>query len=626
VPLSPLASRTLSTLAVAALTLTVSGLATGAKPRPQPKPQEPTVLAVSKKPAAPITWTDLTGKTYGTGDLSKSKATVFIFTSSQCPIAGKYGSRLAALGKEYVSKGVAFFVVNSNVTDDVKMFSKWAKERNLPFPLVKDKGTALADRLDASATPSCVVVDTTGETVYLGRIDDSPEPTKVSRRDLALALDDVLAGRPVKSARTRPFGCSIFRDKDTPAAPAKGTAAVTYAKDIATILNENCVACHRAGDVGPFPLDSYEQAKIWSTAIKDYTARRIMPPWKATPGHGDFHDMRWLTDAQLAKIAAWADSGAPKGDLKQMPPKPALHAAGDWPLGKPDLVLKSVKPYHLEAEGKDVYRNFTMPHEFTEDTYISAFDFRPSNRTIVHHIIAYIDVTGESSRERDNKESEPGWSVSGGGSGIKNDQWGDGWAPGMTPRPLAPGVAVKVPKGAKLVLQVHYHKTGKPEEDQSEIALYLAKQPVKEVLRTVPMGNPFFQLKPGVAGQEVKAAFVVPADVKLRQILPHMHMLGTSMKVTATLPDGTEKPLIWIQNWDFNWQYNYRYKEPLSLPKGTRLNLIATYDNTASNPNQPSHPPKLVRFGEQTTDEMCFAFLGVTVDGNGEIKGSGGSL
>jgi peroxiredoxin/mono/diheme cytochrome c family protein len=615
--------RTISLLTVTALTLTVSGLAIGAKPQPQ-EPKEP-ITAVAVKRAAPIAWADLTGKAYSETDFAKQKATVFIFTSTQCPIAGKYGSRLNTIGKEYAAKGVAFFLVNANGTDTPAAFTKWAKERGLNFPLVKDKGTALADRLDASATPSCVVVDANGITQYLGRIDDSPEPQKVSRRDLDLALDDVLAGRSVKVARTRPFGCSIFRDT-APVSAAKASS-VTYAKDIAPILEENCVTCHRTGDVGPFPLDSYEQAKIWSAAIKDYTARRIMPPWKATPGHGDFHDARWLTDAQLERIATWADGGATKGDLKQLPPKPVRHAAGGWALGKPDMVLKAVRPYRLEAEGKDVYRNFTMPMEFTEDTYISAFDFKPSNRAIVHHVIAYIDKTGATCAARDNKETEPGWSVSGGGSGIKDDDWGDGWAPGMTPRPLAPGIAVKVPKGAKLVLQVHYHKTGKPEVDQTELAIYKAKGSVKEVLQTFAIGNPFFALKPGVAGQEVKSSFVLPYNVTLRQILPHMHMLGTSMKVTATLPDGTVKPLIWIQNWDFNWQYNYRYKEPLALPKGTRLNLVATYDNTASNPNQPSHPPQLVRFGEQTTDEMCFAFLGVTIDGNKTAPtGSGGSL
>ena len=184
----------------------------------------------------------------------------------------------------------------------------------------------------------------------------------------------------------------------------------------------------------------------------------------------------------------------------------------------------------------------------------------------------------------------------------------------MSPRLLPPGVAVKVPKGAKLVLQVHYHKSGKPEVDHTEVALYIAKEPVTDVLRTVPLGSPLIALQPGLAGQTVKAAAILPYPVKLYQTLPHMHMLGKTMTVTATLPDGTKRPVIAIRDWDFNWQMAYRYVEPIRLPKGTRLDLVATYDNTASNPNQPSNPPKLVTFGEQTTDEMCFAFLGLVRD------------
>jgi hypothetical protein len=346
-----------------------------------------------------------------------------------------------------------------------------------------------------------------------------------------------------------------------------------------------------------------------------------MPPWKAVPGHGgDFWDARWLTDKQIATLSSWVDAGAPLGDPKQMPPAPKLWPAGGWQLGTPDLVIKPVGPYHLDAEGKDVYRDFTLPIDFTEDRYISAMDFRPGNRTIVHHMIAYMDLDGGTVAAKEGKDGQPGWSVSGAGSGIKNDDWGSGWAPGMNPRRLPPGVAIRIPKGAKLVLQVHYHKTGRPEVDQSELALYWAKMPVKEVIHTSSVGDASFQLKPGVAGQVVKASMDVPFDATLWEILPHMHMLGTDMKVTAILPDGTVKPLIWVKNWDFNWQMNYRYKEPIRLPEGSRIEVVATYDNTASNPNQPSNPPQLVKFGEQTTDEMCFAFLNFSRDTAGTAR------
>lgn len=565
---------------------------------------------VAAPSVAGVSFKDLAGKSYGTPELSRAKATVFVFTSTECPIAGKYTPRLVELAKDYAGKGVSFFLVNSNGGDSRDKFAKWVKERKFPFPAVKDEGTVLADKLGATTTPQAFVVDPAGSIAYIGRIDDNAEREKVTRQDLREALDDVLAGKPVRRSRTRAVGCGIFRDSAAPKVAA--TAKVTYARDIAPILNQNCVTCHRAGDVGPFALENYQQARTWASSIKEYTSRRLMPPWKAVPGHGDFADSRWLSDKELATLAAWSDAGAPMGNPKELPPPPKLPAAGEWAMGKPDQVLSPVRAYHLEAEGKDVYRNFTLPADFNEDRYVSAFDFKPGNRAIVHHIIAYIDVTGESAKARDNKESEPGWSVSGGGSGIKNDDWGDGWAPGMNPRRLPPGVAVKIPKGAKLVLQVHYHKTGKPEEDRSELALYYAKEPVKKVLQTAVVGNPMFALKPNVAGQEVKGAIVLPFAASVYQLLPHMHMLGKGMDVTATLPDGTTRDLIRIRNWEFNWQMKYAYKEPVLLPKGTRINLVARYDNTASNPNQPSNPPQLVRFGEQTTDEMCFCFIGFT--------------
>ena len=566
--------------------------------------------------AGPIAWKDLGGREYGANDVAKAKATAFLFTSNQCPIAGKYGARYAALAKEYGAKGVAFYLVNANAADSPKAFAEWAKARNLTVPLVKDENHALADRLNATTTPQAIVVNAAGNIVYLGAIDDNADAQKVSRQDLKNALEDTLTGVPVRRPRTRAFGCAIFRDKPTLTA---ATTKITYAQDIAPILQKNCLSCHRTGDVGPFPLENYEHAKQWASSIKDYTARRLMPPWKATPGYGDFHDSRYLSDVELAKIAAWADGGTPPGDLKRAPKPPTMTPAGDWELGKPDVVLQPTRPFRLEAEGRDVYRDFTLPMDFKEDRYVSAFDFQPGNRAIVHHIIAYIDVTGKTAAAKDNaakdnKDAEPGWSVSGGGSGIEDDDWGSGWAPGMNPRLLPPGVAVKIPKGAKLVLQVHYHKSGKPETDQSKVALYYAKGPVEKVLKTAALGNVLFALKPNETNQQVKASMVIPFDAKIWAVMPHMHMIGKEMKVWAVLPDGTEKPLIWVKNWEFNWQMGYRYKEPILLPKGTRINLLAAYDNTMGNPNQPSNPPKLVTFGEQTTDEMCFAFLGFTME------------
>lgn len=556
-----------------------------------PKNTQPVVAA-----AFPLT--DLTGKSY---DIGATKATALFFVSNECPIAQRYVPKIRELAQSYQSKGVAAFVINASGADSKESFKKWAAERKLTLPLVKDADGKLAEKVGATLTPEAVVLDPTGAVRYVGLVDNAPE-----------ALEAVLAGQQVKKPRVLAKGCFIFTEKADSAA-ASG-AKVTYSKDIAPILNKNCVVCHRKGDVAPFALTNYAEVKPWASMIQVYTKKRLMPPWKATPGHGDFLDSRWLTDAELGKIATWAGTGAPEGNKKDLPAAPKLHVAGTWALGNPDTTLKAPKPYQLEAEGKDVYRNFTLPIDFNEDRYISAIDFKPDNPSIVHHMIAYVDLDGSTVARREGKDGQPGWDVSGGGSGIQKEDWAEGWAPGMNPRRQPEGVAIKVPKGAKLVLQIHYHKSGKPETDNSAIGLYWAKTPVTSVRRVMPLGTPFFFLPPGKENQEVRANMTVPVNVTLREILPHMHMLGKTMKVWATLPDGSEKKLVFIQNWDFNWQMAYRYSEPIKLPRGTKLSLVATYDNTTKNPNQPSNPPKMVTFGEQTTDEMCFAFLAFSVD------------
>jgi mono/diheme cytochrome c family protein len=564
----------------------------------------------AKLSAESFSWTDVGGHRYGSEEFSRHPATVFLFWSSQCPIANLYVPRIIELAREYGPKGVGFFLVNSNVQDSRATVVHLAKARALPFPAVKDAGTALADRLGAQMTPQAVIVDAAGATCYRGRIDDNTDRDRVTRRDLREALDALLAGKSVPRPRTLPFGCTIFRE---PARAATASAAnvTTYTRDVARILNENCVACHRKGEVAPFALETYPQARAWSRQIKEYTARRLMPPWKADPGYGSFRDARYLTEKQIALLARWADAGAPHGAPREMPPAPQFLPPDAWPLGTPDVLLQPVGPYHLAAEGKDVYRNFVLPIDFKEDRYVEAMDFKPDNRAIVHHIVAYLDPTAKSAK-MDGRETEPGYTVPGVGIGIPEAQWGDVWVPGNTPRRLPAGTAVKIPAGAKIVMQVHYHKTGKPEADHSRMALYFARGPVETPLSTWALGNVGFVLEPGGERQEVRASLTLPTDVRVWSIFPHMHMLGREMKVTATLPDGTVKPLVWVRDWDFNWQMTYQYQEPVALPRGTRVELVAVYDNSATNPRQTADPPRKVRFGEQTTDEMCYAFLSLT--------------
>jgi hypothetical protein len=269
--------------------------------------------------------------------------------------------------------------------------------------------------------------------------------------------------------------------------------------------------------------------------------------------------------------------------------------------------------------------------DFDEDKYIRGIEFKAGNRAIVHHFILYLDTSGLSAA-MDGKETEPGYSVKNGGStGIgvpmKDTIFTMGWAPGNTTHFTPPGTAFLFRKGWKAVLQVHYHTDGKPEEDLSSVALWFEdKDKVEKIIRTGAVVQPYFILKPGENHKEVKATLTLPADLTVYNVSPHMHMLGREMKITATLPDGTVKPMVYVNDWDFNWQETYRYKEPLKLPKGTKVDMVAYFDNSEKNPRQPSHPPKEVTWGEQTTDEMCIGFFGFTVDAEHRNKDSGGKF
>ena len=395
----------------------------------------------------------------------------------------------------------------------------------------------------------------------------------------------------------------------TPTPRPKGT--VTFAKDIAPILYQNCTACHRPGEVAPFTLSSYGDAKKRARQIAIVTQSRQMPPWKAN-SHGEFQDERRLTDAQIAAIQQWADQGAPVGNPKQTPPAPQF--ASGWALGQPDLVLEPSQDFAVGPEGRDVYRCFVVPANLTEDRYVSTIDVRPGNRTIVHHVIAYIDTSGRARRlEAAASDGSPGYSNPGGIGFLPAGMLG-GWAPGAMPHHLPADTGTLLPKGSDVVLEVHYHRDGKPEADRTKVALYFNNGPVDRPLHLFPLVNVGIHIPPGEKNYEARASIPIIFDVNMLTVFPHMHLLGRQMTVTATLPDGTKKQLIDVPDWDFNWQGFYAYKKPVHLPGGSRVDLVAHYDNSADNPRNPSSPPKEAKWGEQTTDEMCLAFLGFTVD------------
>ena len=593
--------------AVAAAAVSIPLLLAGLQAEPNRKAPAAAKAAAKKD----FRLKDTTGTMRSLADYKDRKAIVLVFVGTTCPIANSYVQDLVAMEKAYRDRGVQFLAVNANSHEAMGEVVKHAQEYGYSFPVLKDDKQAVADMLGAKVTPESFILDAQGNVLYRGRIDDryasrTKRRPNVTSHDLKDALEQVLGGKPVTVASQAPFGCQITR-------PEKNTAnagGVTFYNQISRIMQKNCESCHRPGEVGPMTLQTYEDVKSWAQEIKYVTQKRTMPPWKAERGYAEFHDQRHLSDEEVTTLAKWVDAGAPAGDPKQAPAK--VKYADGWQLGTPDLVLSMGDEFTVPANGDDIYQCFVIPGGLLEDKNVTGLEVRPGNAKAVHHVLVFLDKSGQA-RKLDAKDPAPGYRSFGGVGFLPTGGLG-GWAPGNMPRFTPEGTARPMEKASDVILQVHYHPTGKEEKDKTRIGLYFAKKPVEKVYRTFPLGQWFINIPPGAERHKMTASMTVPADVQAHGITPHMHLLGREMKMWATLPNGKVEPLIWIKDWDFNWQDNYVFKQPISLPKGTKVELEAYYDNSTKNPNNPNNPPKTVRFGEGTADEMCIGFIQYTLD------------
>jgi hypothetical protein len=379
----------------------------------------------------------------------------------------------------------------------------------------------------------------------------------------------------------------------------RGTQAPTFNRDVASILHKRCAECHRAGEVAPMPLITYDESRPWAKAIKERVVSRAMPPWLADPRYGHFENDRRLSEAEIKTIAAWVDAGAPRGDAADRVEPPKFEPG--WVLGRPDAVIAMEEDHDVPAEGTIPYKYFTVPTNFTEDKWIQAAEIRPGNRALVHHIIVNVLEPGVADRTAETqREGRRGFKLA-------------GFAPGEQPRVYPAGTAKLVKAGSRFSFQVHYTTNGKAGKDRSYIGLFYARQPVEKKAVTGMAVNATFVIPAGAPDHEVRSSWTAPQDVRILDLMPHMHKRGKDFTYTAVYPNGRSEVVLRVPKYDFNWQLLYNLKEPLLLPKGARLDCVAHFDNSPNNKYNPD-AAKEVRWGPQTWEEMMIGWFDYTVE------------
>jgi len=522
---------------------------------------------------------------------------VVALTSTRCPIAALHAPRLAELARRYEERGVRFLLVNPNSSESAQELAAFAKKSGVQFPVLRDPDQQICNALEVHRTTEVFVVDFHRRIRYRGALDDQysvgarkPRP---ERHYLVEALEALLAGKAPAAERTQPAGCALTR----PAKPQKASSkAPSYHADVAPILRKRCAECHQPGEIGPFSLLTYDDARSVAAMMREVVERQLMPPWHASAEIGSWRNDRSLTEAERATLFAWVDAGAPEG-APAAQPLPAPTAAGTWHLGKPDLLL-TTSEQQIPPQGIVDLRYELVDTGLTEDRWLSGAELRAGNRSVVHHIQAFAIYPTDLPTSSDAPRLTAGYSQRQIATLV----------PGERYEPWPDGTGRFLPAGSKILFQIHYTPNGVGSTDRSTLALRFAPEKPSQILMTRGVHHRPLNIPPLDPAVRVDARWELKKDTIIYGLMPHMHLRGKSFRYDATLPNGMRVPLLDVPRYDFAWQTLYRPEVPIELPAGTEILCQAIFDNSPANPNNPN-PNISVHFGEQSTDEMMIGYI-----------------
>lgn len=583
-------------------------------PAPPPIRQAPQVVRPGDhgigRQVPDLSFTDLQGRVHRLSELARQQPVVLVQTSTSCPLSQKYLPTLAELAQA-TAADTQWVLINAVATDALEEMLAAASRVGESVIYVPDATGELSHALGALTTTDAIVIDAARTVVYHGAVDDQygfGYALDAPRRQyLADALSAISAGEIPDVSATLAPGCVLARPRKS-AEEAANLPGVTYHNRISRIMQRHCVECHRAGGVAPFTLDSYADLVAHRGMIREVLERGIMPPWFAADPAADADTGRihspWSNDRSLGKVEkadllAWLTADTPEGNPADAP-RPRVFD-DEWLIGKPDAVYQFTEPVPIKATGVMAYQNIKVPTHLEEDEWVQAIEIQPGNRSVVHHVLVFVQTAADADKPRDDQADEA--------SGY----WGI-YVPGNSTLVYPEGFAKRLPRGATLRFQMHYTPNGTATTDQTRIGLIFAKEPPRHEVRVAGVVNARLSIPPGADNHREVATLRLPSNVQVLAFLPHMHLRGKACLFEVTTADGQTRTLLDIPRYDFNWQLLYRYREPLPLQAGDTIRFTAWYDNSAGNPANPD-PTKTVRWGAQTYDEMHLGYIEYYIPG-----------